>query len=105
MKREILCEKCGAHVAPVHPADVAMGFKRRIVALKIQKPANHGIETITIDDRGKRDRKFEALPSIFCDRCDKPLTDGDSAQAVTWWNTNREGEPGPWEENYRYVPF
>ena len=101
MKREILCEKCATKQVPMHPEDVLNGFKRRIVSLRVAKPEGHGIETITIDDKGAKERSFEALPSIVCDHCGEAIRDGENVKAVTWWNTNREVEPGPWEDDYR----
>lgn len=92
MKREILCTECAAGIRPMHPQDVVDGFKRREVDLIAKKPAKHGFSV---------NGKFEELRSLICDGCSKPITDGTGAVAVTYWNTHREGEPGPWEEEYK----
>lgn len=94
MKREILCEACEKKAHPMHPEDVTMGFKRRRVKIAAKKPEIHGVE---ITEKGVT----TFYPSsLTCDHCDRYIADGRPAFAVTWWNTNREEEPGAWEKDY-----
>lgn len=92
MKREILCQECAVKIRPMHPEDVMTGINRREVTLLVKKPEVHGLEINGV---------FEPLRSLVCDHCNTPINDGTGATAVTWWNTNREHEPGPWEEEFR----
>jgi hypothetical protein len=98
MKREILCQECGSKQHPMHPEDVLNGMKRRVVSLLVRKPPVHGLTVIT----DKAPAEFHPLRSLVCDHCNTPISDGTGAVAVTWWNTNREGEPGNWEQEYTY---
>ena len=93
MKREIVCEECAKSTRPMHPEDVLQWMQRRTVTLAAaKKPEVHGIEV---------NGEFTPMRSLVCDRCNTPISDGTGAVAVTWWNKNREGEPGPWEEEYK----
>ena len=91
MKREILCETCHGKRVGTHPEDAANGWLSRSVRIKVKKPDVHGI---TLNGT------FESLKSIVCDHCGSAIADGQEALAVTQWNTNREGEPGNWEQGY-----
>jgi hypothetical protein len=93
MRREILCESCHekSRSRGAHPEDVANGWLSRSVRIKVKKPDVHGI---TIDD------VFESIKTIRCDHCNVAIADGQEAYAVTEWNTNREGEPFNWEQEY-----
>lgn len=95
MIRKILCAECNRKSRPQYPEDVARGWKWRTVQIQIKKPEVHQIKMIA-------DGVEEAvnLPSIVCDICNAPLADGTPAYALTKWNTNREGEPGPWEKEF-----
>jgi len=94
MIRRILCPPCGKERAWVHPDDKAAGLVMRTVKLRVKKPKLHGMTM---------NGEFRPLPSLLCDSCDQPIADGAEALAVTYWNTKREGEPGPWEEDFRHA--
>lgn len=96
MTRSIVCKACAARQRPMHPLDVLDGFHRRTVDLLAKKPAEHGI---TVIEGGKT--TYTELRSLMCDTCNEPITDGTGAVAVTYWNENREGEPGNWEKEYQ----
>jgi hypothetical protein len=79
----------------MHPEDVAIGMKRRTVRLIAQKPEHHTVEILSGSHREVRN-----LPSLLCDHCNNPISNGADALAVTWWNENREPEPRNWEIEY-----
>lgn len=96
MIRRIHCEACDKEARPMHPEDVAMGWKRRRVEIIAKKPAEHTVTTTV----GGEKPVVANLPSIYCDQCGDPVKDGERAVAITEWQTSREGEPGPWEQEY-----
>lgn len=91
MKREIICHNCKDKLLPMHPEDAANGMQRRIVKLRVRKPAGHGLV---------ENGKFRPLGSLLCDHCCFRIPDGDLAWAVTSWFDTREGEPRMWEEEF-----
>lgn len=95
MIRRIHCRACDTKTRPQHPQDVALGWKRRRVAIRTKKPAEHGI---TIIDG--LNTAHTPLPSIVCDACNTPIKDGDEAFALTEWQDSRECEPLNWEQDY-----
>lgn len=96
MIRKIICGDCRNKLGPQHPEDVANGFAQRIVRISAaKKPDEHQIKTIM-----GADVYVENVPSLMCDHCNAKLGDGIEIFALTIWNTNREGEPGNWEQQY-----
>jgi len=103
MTRRILCKKCGGGWA-LHPEDLAMGIHARRLLLEIGPvPAHHGIMVISETPTGLAFKVHEAMSSIRCDLCGDPIGQGNSAWAITTWNTNREPEPRTWETEYGEV--
>ncbi len=72
-----------------------MGWKRRRVQIRTKKPEVHQVVVKT-----EVATSVHNLSSIVCDGCNTPLGDGTPAWALTEWDTRREGEPGPWENDY-----
>jgi hypothetical protein len=95
MIRTILCEECDKRSRPQHPGDVALGWKRRRVQIRAKKPPVHEIRLITA-----LETTTTHLASLHCDNCNTPLADGTVAFAHTDWLESREGEPGPWEQEF-----
>jgi len=95
MIRKILCAECDRHTRPQHPEDVAAGWKRRRVQIRTKKPPVHEIKLITAQET-----TTTPLSSVYCDHCNSPLHDGVDAYALTEWREGREGEPGPWEQDF-----
>lgn len=91
MIRCILCQECSAEMK-LHPDDAAIGWKERRVEIIAQKPDGLGI---TVTEGGKA--TFYPRDSLVCDRCDRPIADGQKVVAVTQY---RGEEPGPWEFQY-----
>jgi hypothetical protein len=92
MIRRIICKECHR---PQHPEDVANGWKQRTVEIVTKKPADH---SITICEGAVK--TVHPLASIVCDGCNKTLSDGAIALAVTQWQSKREGEPLNWEQEF-----
>lgn len=99
MVRTLLCEKCGV-LTPMHPEDVAEGWKRRRIHGLAKKPAIHQIKTITKMPGGESKTTVEGLPILICDDCCQELPDGTPAIAVTMWREDKEGPPLDWESEY-----
>lgn len=96
MIRRIICEACDKTMKPMHPEDVAEGWNRRRVSILAKKPEDLSITTMVVGTTPV----VQNLPSIICDQCGEPVKDGEGAAAITEWQTTREGEPGPWEQEY-----
>lgn len=92
MIRQIQCRSCG-EIWKAHPLDVAAGLKTRKVYLSPKTPNGHGYSINGV---------FHPLQHVHCDLCNSVIS-GQIAVATTTWNTNREGEPGPWELEYGTV--
>lgn len=92
--RRIVCQKCTDkhHSRGLHPEDEANGWMRRLVPVKVKKPADHAITIL-----GDGTTKTEALPSILCDDCGDAIADGTIATAISMW---RGGELAAWEHEY-----
>jgi len=71
VRRSLYCEKCGP-VKPLHPEDVALGFKRRRVTIR------------------------QCAAGCVCDQCSRAL-EGSPAIAETIY---QGAEPGNWEEEF-----
>lgn len=93
--RRIVCEQCcQKHHRALHPEDAAQGWVKRLVKLKVKKPAEHAIRII-----GNGQTETEHLPSILCDDCGDAIADGTEATAVSMWRGN-EGVMEHWEHEY-----
>ncbi len=101
MTRQIICRACYEKRGPMHPEDVMAGWQQRFVHGPVKKPVEHDIKVYsgpTLDTLKMVEVKH--LPSLVCDRCNKPLDDGVNAVAVTMWRPRREPEPDFWEKGY-----
>lgn len=97
MTRNIYCPKCAPRFSALHPEDVAVGFKLRVVEMPaVKKPEEHGF-TITSAEGSQ----YESLSSIRCDACNADIADGSPAVGVTMWRPSREPEPRNWEGEYQ----
>lgn len=74
MSRKIVCPECG-ELKPMHLEDVARGFKRRRIWIKLLFP-------------------------MICDMCGQHMAADFMALAETMWNHSREGPPETWEDVY-----
>lgn len=95
MVRRIHCEECDRKTRPQHHEDVALGWKRRRLEIRAKKPEEHSVIIVAGSQISR-----QILSTLHCDMCNVALPDGTRAIALTEWNTNREGEPGPWEQDY-----
>lgn len=87
--RRIVCTGCKERYhREMHPEDVATGWQRRVVPLRVKKPQDHIIVV-----NGER----EELANIMCDDCGKVINDGTAALAITMW---RGSEIESWEQEY-----
>ena len=73
MSRRIVCPKCG-ELKPMHPGDVAAGFKRRRSWIKLTS-------------------------DLCCDYCGKDMKANEIVLAETTWQDSRT-PPDLWEERY-----
>lgn len=96
MTRQLLCKACG-NKTTLHPEDYANDWHLRKVSITGKKPADHAVTILTPTEPAKR----IALSSLVCDLCNENLNDGDRIIAVTMWDSNREGEPLNWEQEYQ----
>jgi hypothetical protein len=94
MIRQILCEECDKRHQARRPV-LSGGWRRRRVQIKSKKPPVHEIKMIT-----ESETTTTTLSSLHCDNCNAPLADGTAAFAHTQWLESREGEPGPWEQEF-----
>jgi len=95
MQRAIHCSNCGHLIGrELSSEDMARNFVIRFVRLIVKCPESHGIEVNGV---------FEPMDSIHCDLCNTEILDGEIAWARTIWNSNREGTPGPWENDFGKV--
>lgn len=95
MVRTLLCEKCGV-LTPMHPQDVAEGWKRRRIHGLAKKPDIHQMKIIT----GSEEEVFD-IPVLACDGCMQALPDGTPAIAVTMWREDKDGRyAGFWEHEF-----
>lgn len=90
MNRLIVCREHKPE--PMHPYDVAAGWKRRVVYLAVAAapPPGHGFYV---------NGGYEPVPATLCDNCGKALN-SDVAIAVTMWRSAVEPEPDDWEKDY-----
>lgn len=86
MTRNLYCEKCKP--GPLHPEDVAIGWKQRTLTGFAKKPKEHFLLI-----NGER----HDLHSLICDQCGGEIKDGTKAIGVTMW---RGEEPDTWEHEY-----
>lgn len=96
--RRIVCQKCFEkyHNKGMHPEDEAMGFHKRVVKLRVKRPADHSFQIISDSEP----TRTESLPSILCDDCGDAIPDGTEATAVSMW---QRGMLGEWEHEYGEV--
>ena len=52
----------------------------------------------------RRWRRFACNQHLRCDYCNAEIIPGDEVIAQTQWNTNREGTPYDWEQEFRKDP-
>lgn len=97
--RRIVCSECRtAATQPMHPEDVVMGFKRRIVTIsRSKRPEGLATKEIVYRPDGHQDVTIREVTSMLCDHCGEVIAYGEPVTAVTMW---RGDEPPEWEKEY-----